>query len=161
MFKKYDQNQQFLLPLRLESFIPEDHIARILNDVIESVDIIAIESTATVSANAIKAEINSSLDKAVYDNIISPINVLIDQLMYTSYVNYMQDQVDKAAGAILYGDDFDINEALTGMGDVLKSNGDALYGFIKPDNIATQIRNTGYDFISGIKWERTNSWICF
>jgi transposase len=34
MFKKYDQNQQFLLPLRLESFIPEDHIARILNDII-------------------------------------------------------------------------------------------------------------------------------
>jgi len=45
MFKKYDQNQQFLLPLRLESFIPEDHIVRILNDVIESVDITAIEST--------------------------------------------------------------------------------------------------------------------
>ena len=45
MFKKYDQNQQFLLPLRLESFIPEDHIARILNDVIESVGITAIEST--------------------------------------------------------------------------------------------------------------------
>jgi len=45
MFKKYDQNQQFLLPLRLESFIPDDHIARILNDVIESVDITAIEST--------------------------------------------------------------------------------------------------------------------
>ena len=45
MFKKYDQNQQFLLPLRLESFIPEDHIARILNDIIETVDITAIEST--------------------------------------------------------------------------------------------------------------------
>ena len=45
MFKKYDQNQQFLLPLRLESFIPENHIARILNDVIESVGITAIEST--------------------------------------------------------------------------------------------------------------------
>jgi len=45
MFKKYDQNQQFLLPLRLEIFIPDDHIARILNDVIESVDITAIEST--------------------------------------------------------------------------------------------------------------------
>jgi transposase len=45
MFKKYDQNQQFLLPLRLERFIPEDHIARILNDIIESVDITAIEST--------------------------------------------------------------------------------------------------------------------
>jgi len=45
MFKKYDQNQQFLLPLRLESFIPEDHIARILNDIIEAVDTTAIEST--------------------------------------------------------------------------------------------------------------------
>ena len=45
MFKKYDQNQQFLLPLSLESFVPENHIARILNDVIDAVDITAIEST--------------------------------------------------------------------------------------------------------------------
>jgi len=45
MFKKYDQNQQFLLPLRLDSFVPEDHIARIINDIIEAVDITAIEST--------------------------------------------------------------------------------------------------------------------
>jgi transposase len=45
MFKKYDQNQQFLLLLRLESFVPENHIARILNDIIEVVDITAIEST--------------------------------------------------------------------------------------------------------------------
>jgi len=45
MFKKYDQNQQFLFPLCLESFIPEDHIARILNDIIEGIDITGIEST--------------------------------------------------------------------------------------------------------------------
>ncbi|MBW2741601.1 MAG: IS1182 family transposase [Deltaproteobacteria bacterium] len=45
MFKKYDQKQQFLLPLRLERFVPENHIARILNDVIEAVDTTAIEST--------------------------------------------------------------------------------------------------------------------
>ena len=45
MFKKYDQNQQFLLPLRLDSFVPEDHIARIINDIIDAVDITAIEST--------------------------------------------------------------------------------------------------------------------
>jgi transposase len=45
MFKKYDQNQQFLFPLSLESFIPEDHIARILNDIIEGIDITGIEST--------------------------------------------------------------------------------------------------------------------
>ena len=45
MFKKYDQNQQFLLPSRLESFIPENHIARILNDIIYAADITAIEST--------------------------------------------------------------------------------------------------------------------
>jgi transposase len=45
MFKKYDQNQQFLFPLSLENFIPEDHIARILNDIIEGIDITAIEST--------------------------------------------------------------------------------------------------------------------
>ncbi len=45
MFRKYDQNQQFLLPTNLDSFVPENHIARIINDVIESVDITAIEST--------------------------------------------------------------------------------------------------------------------
>ncbi|MBC2709344.1 MAG: IS1182 family transposase, partial [ANME-2 cluster archaeon] len=45
MFKKYDQNQQFLLPLSLDSFVPEDHIARIINDIINAVDITAIEST--------------------------------------------------------------------------------------------------------------------
>jgi len=45
MFKKYDQNQQFLLPLSLDSFVPEDHIARILNDIMDAVDITAIEST--------------------------------------------------------------------------------------------------------------------
>jgi len=45
MFKKYDQAQQFLLPVRLDSFVPENHTARILNDIIETVDITAIEST--------------------------------------------------------------------------------------------------------------------
>jgi len=45
MFKKYDQQQQFLLPLRLDSFVPENHTARILNDIIDAVDITAIEST--------------------------------------------------------------------------------------------------------------------
>ena len=45
MFKKHDQNQQFLLPLSLESLVPENHRARILNDVIDAVEITAIEST--------------------------------------------------------------------------------------------------------------------
>ena len=44
MFKKYDQKQQFLLPLSLENFISDDHIARILNDIIEAIDFTAIES---------------------------------------------------------------------------------------------------------------------
>ena len=45
MFKRYDQKQQFLLPLNLEEFVPEDHISRIINDLIDLVDINAIEST--------------------------------------------------------------------------------------------------------------------
>jgi transposase len=45
MFKKYDQKQQFLLPFNLEEFVPENHIARVLNDIIDVVDIDAIEST--------------------------------------------------------------------------------------------------------------------
>jgi transposase len=44
MFKKYDQKQQFLLPLSLEDFIAEDHIGRILNDIIDAIDITTIES---------------------------------------------------------------------------------------------------------------------
>jgi transposase len=44
MFKKYDQNQQFLLPINLENFIPEDHIGRILNDIIDAIDITTFES---------------------------------------------------------------------------------------------------------------------
>ena len=45
MFKKYDQKQQFLLPLNLESFVSEDHISRVINDLFDTVDINAIEST--------------------------------------------------------------------------------------------------------------------
>ena len=44
MFKKYDQKQQFLLPINLENFIPEDHIGRILNDIIDAIDITTFES---------------------------------------------------------------------------------------------------------------------
>jgi transposase len=44
MFKKYDQNQQFLLPLSLEDFIAEDHIGRILNDIIDTIDITTLEA---------------------------------------------------------------------------------------------------------------------
>ena len=45
MFKKYDQKQQFILSLNLEEFVPENHISRVLNDIIDVIDIIAIEST--------------------------------------------------------------------------------------------------------------------
>jgi transposase len=44
MFKKYDQKQQFLLPISLEDFIMEDHISRILNDIIDDIDIATFES---------------------------------------------------------------------------------------------------------------------
>ena len=45
MFKKYDQKQQFLLPLNLEEFVSEDHISRVINELFDFVDISAIEST--------------------------------------------------------------------------------------------------------------------
>ena len=45
MFKSYDQKQQFLLPLNLDEFVPKNHISRVLNDLIEHVDIGSIEST--------------------------------------------------------------------------------------------------------------------
>ena len=45
MFKRYDQKQQFLLPLNLEEFVSKDHISRVLNDLIDDIDISTIEST--------------------------------------------------------------------------------------------------------------------
>ncbi len=45
MFKRYDRKQQFLLPLNLEEFVSENHISRVLNDLIDVVDISTIEST--------------------------------------------------------------------------------------------------------------------
>jgi transposase len=45
MFKKYDQKQQFLLPLNLEEFVSEDHISRVINELFDAVDIKTIEST--------------------------------------------------------------------------------------------------------------------
>ncbi len=44
-FKKYDQNQELLLPKRITDYIPEDHPARVLNDVIELLDIDPIIDT--------------------------------------------------------------------------------------------------------------------
>ncbi len=45
MFKKYDQNQQIMFFQSLQDFVPEGHIARIINDIIDEIDITAIEST--------------------------------------------------------------------------------------------------------------------
>lgn len=38
-FKEYDQNQQFLLPPALQDFIPAGHLARIINEVVEGLDL--------------------------------------------------------------------------------------------------------------------------
>jgi transposase len=45
MFKKYDQDQQFLLPYSLKEFVPEGHIARVINDIVDVIDITKIEET--------------------------------------------------------------------------------------------------------------------
>jgi len=43
MFRKYNQKQQFLLPLDLKDLVPEKHIARVLTGIVDVVDINAIE----------------------------------------------------------------------------------------------------------------------
>ena len=45
IYKRYDQNQLNLIPANLEDMIPEDHIVRLVNKVIERLDISSIEST--------------------------------------------------------------------------------------------------------------------
>jgi len=39
IFKEYSQNQIFLLPPSLDEFVPENHEARIINDVVDTVDL--------------------------------------------------------------------------------------------------------------------------
>ena len=41
-FKTYDQNQQFLLPPSLREFIPAGHLAQVVNDVVEKLDLKAL-----------------------------------------------------------------------------------------------------------------------
>lgn len=38
-FKEYNQDQQFLLPLSLHDFLPEGHLARVINEVVEGLDL--------------------------------------------------------------------------------------------------------------------------
>ena len=47
-FRKYDQSQQLLLPLSLGDFVPDDHPARIINAVVDSLDITGIVGTYSV-----------------------------------------------------------------------------------------------------------------
>jgi transposase len=39
IFKEYDQNQTYLLPPSLEDFVGQKHSARIISDVVDSIDI--------------------------------------------------------------------------------------------------------------------------
>lgn len=43
IFKDYNQKQTFLLPPSVEEFVPADHSARIISDVVDSIDISSIE----------------------------------------------------------------------------------------------------------------------
>jgi len=39
MFREYSQGQMFLLPPSLDEFVPENHEARIINDVVDTMDL--------------------------------------------------------------------------------------------------------------------------
>lgn len=39
LFKEYNQDQQFLLPSSLHDFLPEGHLARVINDVVEELNL--------------------------------------------------------------------------------------------------------------------------
>jgi len=43
IFKRYEQNQPMLLPPSLEEMIPEGHLVRVVNEMIEGLDIEALE----------------------------------------------------------------------------------------------------------------------
>lgn len=53
MFKNYDQNQTLLLPTNLQEFIPQDHLARIISDVVDLLDLSEVEKGyKRIGANA-------------------------------------------------------------------------------------------------------------
>jgi transposase len=43
-FKPINNDQLFLLPLSVEDFVPADHLARLIKEVVETIDVSAIES---------------------------------------------------------------------------------------------------------------------
>ena len=43
MFRTYDQNQPFLLPASLYDFVDEGHRAHLVNDLVEQLDLTALE----------------------------------------------------------------------------------------------------------------------
>ena len=44
-FKAYDQKQSLMFPPNVEDFLAEDHPARIVNDIVDALDLSRIEST--------------------------------------------------------------------------------------------------------------------
>ncbi len=42
IFREYSQGQMFLLPPLLDEFVPENHEARIINDVVDMMDLLPL-----------------------------------------------------------------------------------------------------------------------
>ena len=47
-FKEYDQNQTFLLPPSLEEFVPAGHLTRIINEVVNTLDLNVLYAVSNV-----------------------------------------------------------------------------------------------------------------
>ena len=45
MFKRYDQKQPMLLPPSYEDLVPENHPVRVVNEVIDRIDIRGLEAS--------------------------------------------------------------------------------------------------------------------
>ena len=45
VFKRYEQNQPMLLPPSYEELVPENHPVRVVNEVIERIDIVVLEKS--------------------------------------------------------------------------------------------------------------------
>ena len=42
IFKEYRQSQNFLLPPSLDEFVPQDHKVRIINEVVDTLDLLPL-----------------------------------------------------------------------------------------------------------------------
>lgn len=112
-----------------------------------------INEIGQATKQALKSEINGSLDQSVKNNLTEPIKVLlVDQFVQRVYA-YLIENSTEAIYATLKGEadggEIAKNYA-NGLADLAKETTQDVANFISPDNLASTIEGLASDFIQGI-----------